>query len=103
MEKYYTKKDAIDHLQQMGYKLDFIIENENLLCIQKSELINPDDFEITETYRFDSDESRDGGYVIYAVKSAHKGLKGILATSYTSFFKGLSIHLWSKLSSGLNN
>lgn len=102
MENYSNKAEAIIGLQNKGYELDFILYNETLLCIQDRGLLNPDDFEITETYRFKSEVLQEEGYIIYAINSAHNGLKGILMTSYSAFTKGLSIHLWSKLSVGLN-
>ncbi len=101
MENYSSKTEAIIGLQKRGYDLDFILSNEYLLCVQDSELISPDDFEITETYRFDSKAQSDDQNLIYAINSVHNGLKGILMTSYSAFTRGLSIHLWSKLAANL--
>ena len=101
MEKYNTKTEAIIGLQKKGYELDFILNNEYLLCVQDRELISPDDFEITETYSFKSKLLPGEQHIIYAINSVHNGLKGILMTPYSAFTGGLSIHLWSKLSANL--
>lgn len=102
MENYSTKAEAIIGLQKKGYELDFILNNEHLLCVQYCELISPDDFEIAETYSFKSNILPGERYIIYAINSVHNGLKGILMTPYSAFTGGLSIHLWSKLSAYLN-
>jgi hypothetical protein len=97
MENFHNKTEVIIDLQQRGYDQDFVLNNEHLLYVQSSELIAPDDFEITETYRFDGKSRSRDNYVVYAVRSIHNDIKGILMTSYSAFSHGLSIHLWSKL------
>jgi hypothetical protein len=102
MENYSSKTEAIIGLQKKGYDLDFILNNEYLLCLQDSELISPDDFEVAETYSFESKATSGDQHLIYAINSVHNGIKGILMTPYSAFTRGLSIHLWSKLAANLN-
>ena len=100
--KNHTKiAEAIIDLQLRGYDQDFVIKNEHLLCVQDSELISPDEFEVISTYKFEGGKRLRDNYVVYAIRSMHNDLKGILMTSYGSFTKGLSIHLWSKLAADL--
>jgi hypothetical protein len=101
MENYHNRAEAIIDLQNRGYDQDFVIKNEHILYVQDSELINPDDFEVIEAYKFDGARRQRDNYVIYAIRSMHNDLKGILMTSYSAFSKGLSIHLWSKLAANL--
>ncbi len=101
MENYNNKLQAIIGLQSKGYDLDFILKDENLLCLQQSELISPDEFEIAETYQFKDIQESNDTYVIYAIRSVQSDLKGILMTSYGAFNHGLGIHLWCKLSATL--
>jgi hypothetical protein len=101
MENYDNKLDAIIGLQGRGYHLDFILKDENLLCLQEHELIGPDEFEISETYKFKETQGSSDTYVIYAIRSVHRDLKGILMTSFSAFNEGLGIHLWCKLSTTL--
>jgi hypothetical protein len=98
---YTTKAEAIIDLQERGYDYDFILKNEYIICIQQSETICPDDFEITEAYRFDGAPRMSDNYIIYAVRSLNHDLNGILMASYSTLTKGLSIHLWSKLANNL--
>ena len=67
----------------------------------KANSSNPDEFEIAETYQFKGTQESNDTYVIYAIRSVHRDLKGILMTSYSAFNHGLGIHLWSKLSTTL--
>jgi hypothetical protein len=102
MERFNKKVAAIIDLQQRSYDLDFILNNENLLCVQHCEPITPDDFEITEVHHFQDRSGPKENYVICAVTSVHQDLKGILMTSYGAFTKHLSFHLWYKLSPAFN-
>jgi hypothetical protein len=98
---YTSKTDAIIDLQERGYDHDFVLKNEYILCIQESQAICPDDFEITETYRFEGHSKMSDNYVIYAIRSFSHNLNGILMASHSTLTKGLSIHLWSKLANEL--
>jgi hypothetical protein len=95
---YQNKTDAIIDLQERGYDHDFILKNEYIHCVQQSQSICPDDFEVAEAYRF---EGKSDNCIIYAIRSLNNDIKGILMTSYGTLTKGLSIHLWSKLANNL--
>ena len=94
---YHSKTEAIIGLQERGYDFDFILKNECIDCVQGSQPICPDDFEIIEAYHFDGKNRMCDNYVIYAITLINNDMKGILMTSYSALTKGLSIHLWSKL------
>lgn len=96
-----TKAEVIIDLQERGYDNDFILRNEGVLCVQQNELINPDAFEITETYRFDGQPRPCDNFIIYAVRESNSDIRGILMASYVTLTKGMSIHLWSKLAAFL--
>jgi len=88
-------------LHHRGYDHDFILNNEYIQCVQQSQSICPDDFEVLEVYRFDGKRRMCDNYIIYAIKLLNNDMKGILMTSYGTLKKGLSIHLWSKLANNL--
>ena len=98
MGAFKNKASVIIDLQSRGYDRDFIIKDEYLVCIQTMQRMCPDDFEIIESYRFDGKDRSCDNYVVYAIRSVDDELKGILMASYCAFSRGLSIHLWSKLS-----
>lgn len=101
MVNYATKTEAIIDLQKRGYDQDFILKDEYLFYVQQSELIEPDEFEITETYRFEGKRRSCDNYVIYGISGINKDIRGILMTPYSAYSKGISIHLWSKLANNL--
>lgn len=102
METYANKTLAIIDLQQRGYDQDFALTNEGIIYIQQSELLRPEDFEITETYRFEYTKHLNDRHIIYAIRSIEKDVKGILMTSYRGFETNISLHLWAKLAQPLN-
>ncbi|NCD71499.1 phosphoribosylpyrophosphate synthetase [Mucilaginibacter agri] len=101
MENYATKTEAIIALQERGYDQDFVLKDEYLFYVQQSELMKPDDFEITETYRFEGHRRLCDNYVIYGICTVDSDIKGILMTPYSAYGKGVSIRLWSKLANTL--
>ncbi len=101
MGNYTTKAEAIIDLQERGYDQDFTLKDEYLFYVQQNELIEPDDFEITETYRFEGKRRSCDNYVIYGISGINKDIRGILMTPYSDYSKGISIHLWSKLANNL--
>jgi hypothetical protein len=103
MENYATKTEAIIDLQKRGYDQDFILKSEGILCIQRNELIKPEEFEITATYRFVGKRRLCDNYIIYAIRAAENDIRGILMTSFRGFENNISIHLWAKLAGGLQN
>ena len=81
MENYPDKIAAIIALQQKGYELDFIVRKGGIFCLQKQEQMDPDEFELPETYRFENKPAGADNNVIYGLRSLQTGLKGILMAS----------------------
>jgi hypothetical protein len=102
MENFKNKAKAILDLQQRGYDQDFILAKENIYCIQRGNFFPPDNFEVTESYRFESKSRLKDSDIIYAIRSVRDGLKGILMISHSALAQGVSINLWSKLAFGLS-
>ena len=94
--------ELIIDLQERGYDQDFIIQNEGILYIQQNELFPPEEFEIIETHRFES-RFRNDDFIIYAISVIHGDIKGILMTPLSTYNKGISLHLWSKLANSIKN
>ena len=98
---YQCKTDAIIGLQERGYEYDFVLKNESIHCVQQSQSICPDDFEVIEAYRFEGKRRMCDNCIVYAINLINNDHKGILMTSYATLTKGVSIHLWSKLATSL--
>jgi hypothetical protein len=98
---YHTKIEVIIDLQERGYVNDFILQNEYIHCVQQSESICPDAFEIMEAYRIDGKRRMCDNCIIYAIWPLNSDLRGILMTPCSTLSNGLSIHLWSKLTNSI--
>jgi len=102
METYANKAQAIIDLHQRGYDRDFALTNEGILYLQGSELIRPEEFEIAETHMFENAKSLNNRYIIYAIQSFEREVRGILMTSFIDFQTNISILLRAKLAQPLN-
>ena len=101
MENYHHRAELIIDLQDRGYDQDFVIDNHGILNIQQSELLAPEEFEVTETHLVSERPSEGGCFMVCGIKSIHSDIKGILVTPYGRLFQGLSSHLWAKFSSSI--
>jgi hypothetical protein len=98
MYNYDTVSQAVNGLKSRGYTIDFNIEYDAIVC--KSGRCHPEDFEITEIYRFEGNTDPADEAIVYAIESK-KGLKGVMVNGYgvssdalsDSMIKKLSIHL----------
>src|SRR5579863_9211173 len=101
MGNYLGKASLIIRLQEKGYDKDFILKNEGILYIQENELVRPEEFFITETYLLQGHPKPSHNFVFYAIRLVHSDTKGILMTSFSTYNRGVSFQLWSKLSENL--
>lgn len=79
MYTYDTVTAAVNGLKQRGYTVDFNLKENCIVC--HDDKFNPDDFEITEVYRFEGNTDPADEAVVYAIES-NKGHKGILVNGY---------------------
>lgn len=92
---YDTVSQAVNGLKQRGFLLDFNLQ-ENCLVCNENQTYNPNDFEITEVYRFEGDTDPADEAVVYAVESKN-GKKGVLVSGYGVSADGMSAEMASKL------
>jgi hypothetical protein len=95
MPVYDTVSQAITELKKRGYITDFNLEENCIVCHQ--EKFDPDDFEITEVYRFEGDTDPADGSVVYAIESS-TGMKGVLVNGYGIYSEPMSDKMIRKLS-----
>lgn len=69
MENYDTVVDALKGLKAKGYTLDFNLAFDKITCHQNDICLNPDEFEITEVYRFEGATNPADEDVVYAGQS----------------------------------
>ncbi len=92
---YGTVTEAIDKLREQGYKVDFNIVGEHLVC--DSAELGSEDFEIMHVYRYEGNSDPGDEATVYAVESKN-GLKGILVSGYGIYSDTISSKILEKLS-----
>ena len=95
MFSYDTVTAAVNGLKQRGYTMDFNLSENCIVC--NTDKFNPEDFEITEVYRFEGNTDPADEAVVYAIEST-KGHKGILVSGYGISAEGMSADMAKKLS-----
>lgn len=96
MKSYDTLSEALNDLAVRGYTYDFNIECDCIVCRQIDLKLYPNDFEITEYYRFEGESDPDDSEIVYAITSKD-GLKGTLVNGYGIYSDDISDELLSKL------
>ncbi len=95
MYVYETISGAINGLKERGYKLDFNLKENRIIC--EDEKFQPEDFEITEFYRFEGETDPSDEAVVYAIES-NNGKKGVLVNAFGIYADPLSDDIIKKLS-----
>lgn len=91
---YSTVSEAIAELRAKGYDTDFNLEENCLVC--HSGRFNPDEFDITEVYRYEGNTDPADEATVYAIASKN-GIKGILVTGYGANMDGMSEEMLRRL------
>jgi hypothetical protein len=97
MKNYATLTEALDDLRRRGYTEDFNLKPTSLECAAKQVELHPNDFEITEVYRFEGATNPDDSSVLYAI-AGKDGLKGVLVDAYGMYATSVSTDMLAKLS-----
>lgn len=97
MENYDTVVAALEGLKARGYTLDFNIAFDSIICRQNDICLNPNEFEITEVYRFEGQTNPDDEDVVYGVSSLDGTIKGSITSAYGMYADGLSTEMIRKL------
>lgn len=98
MESYDTVVRALDGLKKRGYTTDFNLAFDKLICNETKVYLDPDEFEITEVYRFEGETNPSDEAVVYAIESKSKDMKGVLVNAYGVYADPLSDAMVKKLS-----
>lgn len=97
MKDYNNLIDALRDLRARGFTYDFNPKPAYLECPALDLVLHPEDFEVRETYRFESTSDADNNSVLYAIKS-QDGVKGVLIDAYGPY-ASLSQEMASRLGS----
>jgi hypothetical protein len=97
MQTYDTVVAALKGLKERGYKTDFNLSFDQLICSDKKCYLNPSQFEIVEVYRFEGDTNPSDEDVVYAVESKEGNIKGTVTSAYGTYSDPVSVEMTKKL------
>ncbi len=98
MEYYVTLTEALTALKKQGYTVDFNLRENCIVCSENRYQIEPEDFVIDKSFRFDEDENPSDQAVVYAISSDKHGVKGVLVNGYGLYSDTLTNSMLEKLS-----
>ena len=98
MKSYDTVTEAVKGLKERGYTIDFNIAFDKLICSDNKICLQPDEFEIVESHRFEGDSNPDDEDVVYAVESGDGKIKGIITSAFGLYADPVSNRIIQKLS-----
>lgn len=94
MKVYDTVTEAMEDLRKRGYITDFNLVFDSIQCPEGK--VRPEDFEITETYRFEGDTDPGDEAVVYGIETK-SGIKGVLMYGYGVYSEDMSEDMIRKL------
>ncbi|HTB51174.1 MAG TPA: hypothetical protein VK718_00250 [Ferruginibacter sp.] len=98
MQTYDTVVAALTGLKERGYKTDFNISFDKIICSEDNKVqLNPSEFEIVEVYRFEGETNPSDEDVVYAVESKDGKLKGTVTSAYGMYSDDVSTEMTKKL------
>lgn len=98
MAAYDTVVEALNGLKADGYTTNFNIAFDRIICSEKKNMLNPDEFEITQVFRFEGETNPADEDVVYAVESKDGKLKGVLTSAFGMYADTVSTEMLQKLS-----
>jgi hypothetical protein len=98
MHSYDTLTDALKDLKARGFSVDFNIAFDKIICSKNETVLNPQEFEIVEVYRFEGDTNPDDEDVVYAVESKDGKVKGSITSAFGTYAESISTDMIRKLS-----
>ena len=96
MKNYDTVSEALTDLQRRGFTYNFNLKREYIECKGYDIQILPEEFEITEAYRFEGETDPADESVVYAIESKKHQVRGVLVNAYGAYADGVSGALAAK-------
>lgn len=97
MNNYDTVTEALKDLKSKGYTINFNIAFDTIICQKTKICLNPHEFEITETHRFEGDTNPSDEDIVYAVESRDGMMKGVITSAYGMYADTVSTDMIKKL------
>ena len=96
MYSYDTVTEVINDLKARGFTHDFNLQVNALQCFNPDLNLEPEEFEIKETYRFEGTTNPSDEEIVYAIESTD-GHKGVLVKGYGPSADAVGAEMMKKL------
>ena len=93
MFSYETVVEAIDDLKNRGFEKDLNYAFDINICVKVSDYLQPEDFHIVETYRFEGQTNPSDEDIVYAMISKDGNIKGVFTGAFGLYDDGHSIEV----------
>lgn len=97
MENYESLADVLNDLKAKGYTQYFEMEYFTIYCGLLDIRLNPEEFTVDKTWRFEDDSTPDDSTVLYAISSKDGRVKGTLVDAYGVYAENMSFDMAMKL------
>ena len=97
MKSYDTVTEAVKGLKERGYKTDFNVAFDKLICSENKVCLNANEFKIVEVHRFEGDSNPSDEDVVYAVESEDGKIKGVITSAFGVYADPVSDVMIQKL------
>lgn len=98
MKSFDTVTEAMADLKARGFTIDFNLAFDKLSCSQTGDCLRPEEFEITEFYRFEGATDPSDEDIVYGISSKDGKMKGVLMSAFGVYADGISDDMLKKLS-----
>ena len=98
MKSYDTVTEALNGLKLRGYRIDFNVAFDKLICSENKICLTPGEFKIVEVYRFEGETNPSDEDVVYAVESEDGKIKGVITSAFGLYADPISNEMIQKLS-----
>ena len=96
-EYYGTLSETCTALIELGYTLDFNVQESCLICKGSDIQLSPNDFQIDKFYRFEGNSDPQDQSILYAISSERFNIKGLLVNGYGNDADAFSNEIIAKL------
>ncbi|MDQ3290336.1 MAG: phosphoribosylpyrophosphate synthetase [Bacteroidota bacterium] len=96
MKQFDTLVEALKDLESRGYTNNFNVAQDCLECAEINLKLYPEDFDVTEFYRFEGPTDPADNAILYAIEGKN-GTKGVLVNAYGVYSDPASEALMAKL------
>ncbi|MEO7309547.1 MAG: hypothetical protein ABIX01_04055 [Chitinophagaceae bacterium] len=97
MKTFDSLLDAINYYKSIGFKKDFNLAFDHLICTENKIRLEPSAFEIIEAIRFDANTDPAEESILYVVQSRDGEMKGTIVSAFGTYADTISNELLDRL------